>query len=255
MEGLVYQNGQILDKAGAQVDEDAPLQIRGKACPYVSRGGLKLEKALRCFHIDVRGFACVDIGASTGGFTDVLLQNGARRVYAVDVGYGQLDWKLRSDPRVVCLEKVNFRYLDPATVPEKLDFACCDVSFISIDKILPVAFALLKENAAMVSLIKPQFEAGREQVGKNGIVRDLRVHQSVLEKAIDCAHQAGFGVFGLDWSPIRGAKGNIEFLIALRKPAAGKAFADGPYPDPETLAQRAHRALEAGGEKTAKEEA
>jgi 23S rRNA (cytidine1920-2'-O)/16S rRNA (cytidine1409-2'-O)-methyltransferase len=226
MAGLVYIDGRLEDKAGAQVSEDADIEVRGEACPYVSRGGFKLEKALRFFGIPMEGKHCVDIGASTGGFTDVMLQSGAEKVYAVDVGYGQLDWKLRSDPRVVCMEKVNFRYLDPASMPEKLDFACCDVSFISISKILPVAAKLLKDEGEMVSLIKPQFEAGREQVGKNGIVRDAGVHREVIERAIAYAHDAGFGVFGLTYSPVRGAKGNIEFLIHLKKTTDGEAYTD-----------------------------
>ncbi len=238
MAGLVYIDGQIQDKPGAQVAEDAAIEVRGEACPYVSRGGFKLEKALRSFGLDMTGRHCVDIGASTGGFTDVMLQSGAEKVYAVDVGYGQLDWKLRNDPRVVCMEKVNFRYLDPASIPEKLDFACCDVSFISIGKILPVAAKLLKDGAEMVSLIKPQFEAGREQVGKHGIVREEAVHREVIEKAIGYAHEAGFSVHGLDWSPVKGAKGNIEFLIYLRKNGE-----DGQYPDPAAVTAAAHREL------------
>ncbi len=240
MAGLVYIDGRIQDKAGAQVAEDAEIEVRGEACPYVSRGGFKLEKALKSFGIDMTGRNCVDIGASTGGFTDVMLQNGAEKVYAIDVGYGQLDWKLRSDPRVVCMEKVNFRYLDPASIPEKLDFACCDVSFISISKILPVAVKLLKEGAEMVSLIKPQFEAGREQVGKSGIVRDAAIHREVIEKAMRYAKEAGFSLHGLDWSPVTGAKGNIEFLIYLKKDGE-----DGDLPDTGSLVEQAHAALSA----------
>ncbi|MBR6025480.1 MAG: TlyA family RNA methyltransferase [Firmicutes bacterium] len=217
MAGLVFVDGQISDKPGNNVDVDAEITVKGDDCPYVSRGGLKLEKALKVFDIDVKGFHCIDIGASTGGFTDCLLQNGAEKVYSVDVGYGQLDYKLRSDSRVVCMEKINFRYLEEGDIPEKLDFACADVSFISLKHMFPVAYMLLKEGASFASLIKPQFEAGREQVGKHGIIKDASVHREVIEKVIGYANLSGFSVCGLSFSPITGGKGNIEFLIYLKK--------------------------------------
>jgi len=217
MAGLVFVDGQISDKAGNMVDEDLPILVKGSDCPYVSRGGFKLEKALKVFNIDVNGFHCVDIGASTGGFTDCLLQNGAEKVYSVDVGYNQLDYKLRVDPRVVCMEKTNFRYMEEDAIPEKLDFACADVSFISLKLMFPVASKLIKDKASLVCLIKPQFEAGREQVGKNGIIKDASVHKEVIEKVIEYAHENGLSVQALDYSPVTGAKGNIEFLAHLVK--------------------------------------
>lgn len=222
MAGLVFVNGQISDKPGTNVDVDAEITVKGDDCPYVSRGGLKLEKALKVFDIDVKGFHCIDIGASTGGFSDCLLKNGAELVYSVDVGYGQLDYRLRNDSRIVCMEKVNFRYLEEKDIPEKLDFACADVSFISLKHMFPVAFRLLKDDAALVSLIKPQFEAGREQVGKHGIVKDPAVHKEVIEKVMGYANLSGFSVCGLSFSPITGGKGNIEFLVYLRKLSAIK---------------------------------
>ncbi|MCI2048128.1 MAG: TlyA family RNA methyltransferase [Lachnospiraceae bacterium] len=243
MAGQVFVNGQREDKPGAVFDAaTAAVEVRGAALPYVSRGGLKLEKALRVFPIDLKGRTCLDIGASTGGFTDCMLQNGAVRVFAVDVGYGQLDWKLRSDPRVICMEKTNFRYLmpeglleaaaaarkstdaafrDPADLstgdPLLPDFASCDVSFISLSKILPTAFEVLQPDAEMVCLIKPQFEAGRARVGKHGVVRDPKVHEDVILDALGFANASHFEVAGLDWSPIRGPEGNIEYLMYLLK--------------------------------------
>ncbi len=224
MAGTVFVGGIKCDKAGTQVAEDAEIAVKGNDCPYVSRGGLKLEKALDAFGIDVSGFKCVDIGASTGGFTDCLLQRGAEKVWAVDVGYGQLDWKLRTDPRVVCVEKTNFRYMDPAVVGEKVDFACADVSFISLKHMFPVASALLHCGGLLVCLVKPQFEAGRESVGKNGIVRDPAVHLQVLQSVCGYANASGFSVLGADFSPVTGAKGNIEFLMELELCGTGCAM-------------------------------
>ena len=215
MSGAVYLNGQKADKPGMSVPADCVPELRGETLKYVSRGGLKLEKALRVFPVEVAGKTCIDCGASTGGFTDVLLQNGAAKVYAVDVGYGQLAWKLRQDPRVVNLERCNLRYLTAEQVPEPLDAAVMDVSFISIRLILPVIRQFLKPGADYICLIKPQFEAGREQVGKKGVVRDVAVHRSVIESCLNAAREAGYSVMGLDWSPIRGPEGNIEFLTWL----------------------------------------
>jgi 23S rRNA (cytidine1920-2'-O)/16S rRNA (cytidine1409-2'-O)-methyltransferase len=218
MAGSVYVDGQKEDKAGSVFDEEsAQIEVRGHALPYVSRGGLKLEKALKVFPITLTGKICMDIGASTGGFTDCMLQNGAAKVYSVDVGYGQLDWKLRQDDRVVCMEKTNFRYMTPEDIPDVLDFASVDVSFISLDKILTPAYALLKEQGEMVALIKPQFEAGREKVGKKGVVRDPKVHEEVISRVVRHADEVSFEVLDLSYSPIRGPEGNIEYLIHLKK--------------------------------------
>lgn len=218
MAGSVYVDGQKEDKAGSVFDEEsAQIEVRGHALPYVSRGGLKLEKALQVFPITLTDKICMDIGASTGGFTDCMLQNGAAKVYSVDVGYGQLDWKLRQDERVVCMEKTNFRYMTPEDIPDILDFASVDVSFISLDKILTPAYALLKEQGEMVALIKPQFEAGREKVGKKGVVRDPKVHEEVVSKIVRHADEVSFEVLDLSYSPIRGPEGNIEYLIHLKK--------------------------------------
>lgn len=218
MAGSVYVDGQKEDKAGSVFDEEsAQIEVRGHVLPYVSRGGLKLEKALKVFPITLTDKICMDIGASTGGFTDCMLQNGAAKVYSVDVGYGQLDWKLRQDERVVCMEKTNFRYMTPEDIPDMLDFASVDVSFISLDKILTPAYALLKEQGEMVALIKPQFEAGREKVGKKGVVRDPKVHEEVITKIVRHADEVSFEVLDLSYSPIRGPEGNIEYLIHLKK--------------------------------------
>ena len=223
MAGIVYVNHNKEDKAGASFDpEEAQIEVKGAAIPYVSRGGLKLEKALQVFPIDLTGRVCMDIGASTGGFTDCMLQNGASKVYAIDVGYGQLDWKLRSDPRVVCMEKTNFRYVKPEDLGEgpAPSFASVDVSFIGLDKILPAAMAILTQEGEMVCLIKPQFEAGRDKVGKKGVVRDRKVHEEVVRDVTAMASGLGFEILGLDYSPIRGPEGNIEYLMHLRKPGA-----------------------------------
>ena len=220
MSGNVYVNGQKEDKAGTTFDlTKCKLEVRGNTLKYVSRGGLKLEKAMQTWKFPLEGKTCMDVGASTGGFTDCMLQNGASRVYSVDVGHGQLDWKLRNDERVVCMEQTNFRYLKPEDVPEKLDFVSVDVSFISLTKILIPARNLLKVGGEMVCLIKPQFEAGREKVGKNGVVRELSTHREVIEKVIDFADLTGFSVMGLEYSPIKGPEGNIEYLVYLKKEA------------------------------------
>ena len=224
MAGIVYVNQNKEDKAGASFDpEEAQIEVRGAALPYVSRGGLKLEKALKVFPIDLTDRVCMDIGASTGGFTDCMLQNGAARVYSIDVGYGQLDWKLRSDPRVVCMEKTNFRYVKPEDLGDgpAPSFASVDVSFIGLDKILPAAMQILTPGAEMVCLIKPQFEAGRDKVGKKGVVRDRKVHEEVVRDVTAMAAGLGFEVLGLDYSPIRGPEGNIEYLMHLKKPEEG----------------------------------
>ena len=218
MSGNVYVNGEKEDKAGSMFElEGMRLEVRGAGQKYVSRGGLKLEKAVERWDLSLEGLTCMDIGASTGGFTDCMLQNGAVKVYAVDVGPGQLDWKLRTDPRVVCMEKTNFRYMTPGDIPEKLDFVSVDVSFISLTKILLPARNLLRDGGEMVCLIKPQFEAGREKVGKKGVVRDAAIHREVICKIVDFADSIGFSVLHLEYSPITGSKGNIEYLIHIRK--------------------------------------
>ncbi|MBO4514559.1 MAG: TlyA family RNA methyltransferase [Lachnospiraceae bacterium] len=220
MSGAVFVNGQREDKAGSTFDlTKCKLEVRGSTLKYVSRGGLKLEKAMQTWAFPLEGKTCMDVGASTGGFTDCMLQNGASRVYSVDVGHGQLDWKLRNDERVVCMEQTNFRYLTREDVPELLDFISVDVSFISLTKILIPARNLLKLGGEMVCLIKPQFEAGREKVGKNGVVRELSTHREVIEKVIDYASLIGFEVMGLEYSPIKGPEGNIEYLVYLKKNA------------------------------------
>jgi 23S rRNA (cytidine1920-2'-O)/16S rRNA (cytidine1409-2'-O)-methyltransferase len=218
MSGLVYVNDQKEDKAGAMFDESkVTLEVRGNTLKYVSRGGLKLEKAIDKFGVELMGKTCMDIGASTGGFTDCMLQNGAVKVYAVDVGHGQLAWKLRNDERVICMEKTNFRYMKPEDIGEELDFASVDVSFISLDKILGPAHELLKSDAQMVCLIKPQFEAGKEKVGKKGVVREPEIHREVIENVFTFTLAKGFEILHLDYSPIRGPEGNIEYLMHIRK--------------------------------------
>lgn len=217
MAGIVYVNNQKSDKAGTTVKPDDIIEVRGVALKYVSRGGLKLEKAVESFAIKLRDCICADIGASTGGFTDCMLQKGALKVYSIDVGYGQLAWKLRTDERVVNLERTNFRYVTAEQVPDKLDFASVDVSFISLSHILPVMQTLLKTGGKAVCLIKPQFEAGKENVGKKGVVRDKAVHISVIEKILTLAIENKFSVLGLDFSPIKGPEGNIEYLCYIEK--------------------------------------
>lgn len=217
MSGHAFVNGQRADKPGMQVSPDVNVEVKGTALPYVSRGGLKLEKALKVFPIDVNGKVCIDCGASTGGFTDVLLKNGAAKVYSVDVGYGQLAWSLRNDERVVNMERTNIRYISSEQIPEPLDICVMDLSFISVKLVLPAVCALLKDDAQLVCLIKPQFEAGREEVGKKGVVRDKAVHLSVIESVLSFAPTVGMTVMGLDFSPIKGPEGNREYLCYMKK--------------------------------------
>ena len=217
MAGIVFVNNQKSDKAGNTVKPDDIIEVRGETLKYVSRGGLKLEKAVESFNISLEGCVCADIGASTGGFTDCMLQNGAAQVYSIDVGYGQLAWKLRTDERVVNLERTNFRYVTREQVPDELDFASVDVSFISLYHIFPTLRTLLKEGGRAVCLIKPQFEAGRENVGKKGVVRDKSVHIAVIEKIIGLIAENNFSLLGLDFSPIKGPEGNIEYLCFIEK--------------------------------------
>jgi len=240
MTGNVFVDGNREDKAGTTFDEKVHIEIHGKQLKYVSRGGLKLEKALEVFPIVLDGKTCMDIGASTGGFTDCMLQNGAAKVYAIDVGTNQLDWKLRSDDRVICMEKTNFRYVTEEQVPEPIDFASVDVSFISLDKILPAARPLLAEDAEMVTLIKPQFEAGKEKVGKKGVVRDKAVHAEVVRKVIDVAKELGFTVLGLDFSPVKGPEGNIEYLLHIAK----NGQTGGASTDVDAVVDAAHEVLD-----------
>ncbi|MEG0942621.1 MAG: TlyA family RNA methyltransferase [Angelakisella sp.] len=217
MAGQVYVNNQKADKPGQPVDETDNIEVRGDTLQYVSRGGLKLEKSMQEFSLTLDGLTCADIGASTGGFTDCMLQNGAVRVYAVDVGYGQLAWKLRTDPRVINLERTNIRYVTEEQIPEPIDFISIDVSFISLGLVLPVAYKLLGDNCKVVCLVKPQFEAGREFVGKKGVVRELSTHLMVLEKVLKIADNLGLRALGLTFSPVKGPEGNIEYLLYLQK--------------------------------------
>ena len=242
MAGQVYVDGQKADKPGDTFSEDAAVEVRGKGLPYVSRGGLKLEKAMREFGLQLQGRTCMDIGASTGGFTDCMLQNGAQRVYSVDVGYGQLAWSLRTDPRVVNLERTNARYLTREQVPEEIDFFSVDVSFISLTLILPAVRPLLAEHGQAVCLIKPQFEAGREKVGKKCVVRDKAVYEEVIEKIRSFALENGFSVLGLTFSPVKGPEGNIEYLIYLERseaPSQGEQV-----PSAQQVVEESHRALD-----------
>lgn len=221
MAGNVYVDGQKEDKAGTKVAVNASLEVKGSQMKYVSRGGYKLEKAVDAFGISLEGKICLDIGASTGGFTDCMLQNGASKVYAIDVGYGQFAWKLRNDERVVCLEKTNVRYVTHEQVPDEGDFASIDVSFISLTKVLPAVLGVLGEKGQLVCLIKPQFEAGREKVGKKGVVRDINVHKEVIEMIANYVRAQNLGILGLSFSPIKGPEGNIEYLIYLDKSQTG----------------------------------
>ena len=217
MSGIVYVDGQKEDKAGTTFPEDVQIEVRGHTLPYVSRGGLKLEKALKCFDVSVEGKVCTDVGSSTGGFTDCMLQNGAVKVFAIDVGRGQLDWKLRQDDRVVCMEKTNIRYVKPEDLGEPIDFSSIDVSFISLTKVLGPIRDYLTEKGQIVALIKPQFEAGREKVGKKGVVREKSTHLEVISQIISYALSIGFRVLDLTSSPIKGPEGNIEYLVHLEK--------------------------------------
>ena len=245
MAGSVFVQGQREDKAGAMFDPaKAQISVKDSSLKYVSRGGYKLEKAMEEFPLALTGLVCMDIGASTGGFTDCMLQNGAAKVYAVDVGQGQLAWALRSDPRVVCMEKTNFRYLTRERIQDDLDFCSVDVSFISLTKILIPARKLLKAEGRMVCLIKPQFEAGREKVGKKGVVRDASVHREVIAKVLDFADLAGFAVRGLTFSPIKGPEGNIEYLVFLQKDARTAGM---EVPDTEQEAEEGLRSVQAAG--------
>ena len=212
MSGMVYVDGQKVDKAGMSFEENVVLEVRGASCPYVSRGGLKLEKALRDFGVNPEGYVCSDSGASTGGFTDCLLQQGASKVFAIDVGYGQLDWKIRSDPRVVVMERTNVRYVTPEQLGEPLDLSVVDVSFISLKIVLPVIKTFLKPTGQVLCLIKPQFEAGKDKVGKKGVVREPKTHIEVLDSFVELARSLNFNILGLTFSPVKGPEGNIEFL-------------------------------------------
>ncbi len=238
MSGIVYVNGQKVDKPGTPVDPEADIEVRGNALPYVSRGGFKLEKALKVFPVDPAGKVCIDCGASTGGFTDVLLKNGAAKVYAVDVGYGQLAWSLRTDERVVNLERTNVRYITEEQIPESLDLAVMDVSFISIKLVIPAVGKLLKDGADYICLIKPQFEAGKDEVGKKGVVRDPAVHLAVIRSFMEFVETSEFTLMGLDFSPIKGPEGNIEYLAWLKK---GRYEAR--LPEPEQLVRESHSVL------------
>ena len=241
MSGNVFVNGQREDKAGTTFEDDAIIEIKGHTLKYVSRGGLKLEKAIDVFGVDVDGLICMDVGSSTGGFTDCMLQNGAAKVYSIDVGRGQLDWKLRQDERVVCMEKTNIRYVTPEDIADKIQFSSIDVSFISLTKVLLPVRELLIDDGKVVCLIKPQFEAGREKVGKKGVVRDRKVHVEVIEKVMDYAAGIGFGILNLDFSPVKGPEGNIEYLIYLQKNKAGLVN-DGI--DPQKTVDEAYSILE-----------
>lgn len=241
MSGQVYVNGQKADKPGVSYEENVELEVRGAVCPYVSRGGLKLEKALRDFGVKPLDYVCSDSGASTGGFTDCLLQQGAKKVYAIDVGYGQLDWKIRSDPRVVVMERTNIRYVTPEQLGEPLDLSVIDVSFISLKIVLPAIKALLKPTGQVLCLIKPQFEAGKEKVGKKGVVRDKATHLEVLDSFVSLADSLEFKILGLTFSPVKGPEGNIEFLAHLSLDDVG-----GIRPDTLLVVDQAHEALDKG---------
>ena len=238
MSGQVYVQGQKADKPGMSFEETVDLEVRGAVCPYVSRGGLKLEKALRDFGVDPTGYVCSDSGASTGGFTDCLLQQGAKKVFAIDVGYGQLDWKIRSDPRVVVMERTNVRYVTPEQLGEPLDLSVIDVSFISLKIVLPVIKTFLKSTGQVLCLIKPQFEAGKDKVGKKGVVREPETHKEVLDNFVALTQEIGFTILGLTFSPVKGPEGNIEFLAHL-------TLNDRPgiIPDTQEVVAQAHQTL------------
>ena len=241
MSGIVYVDGQKEDKAGAMFEEESVIEIRGSTLRYVSRGGLKLEKAIAEFAIELEGLNCMDVGASTGGFTDCMLQNGAKKVYAVDVGYGQLDWKLRNDKRVTVFEKTNIRYLTADDIEDEIDMASIDVSFISLSKVLPAVHDLLSTEGFIIALIKPQFEAGREKVGKKGVVREKASHIEVIHKICEYADMQEFNMVNLSFSPIRGPEGNIEYLCELRKRNADRLYPSDE--DIENLVDKAHKEL------------
>lgn len=243
MAGSVYVNGQKEEKAGTMFPDTAKIEVRGNTLKYVSRGGLKLEKAMEQFAIKLEGKVCMDVGASTGGFTDCMLKNGAIQVYAVDVGHGQLDWGLRNDPRVVCMEKTNIRYVQPEDIEKPVEFASIDVSFISLTKVLLPVRNLLAADGQIVCLIKPQFEAGREKVGKKGVVRDASVHLEVIEKVMNYAEEQNFALLALDFSPIKGPEGNIEYLLHLQKKEAGEEMPK-PLFDFREIVKKAHDMLD-----------
>ena len=243
MAGQVYVNGQKSDKAGTDVSAEDTIEIRGETLKYVSRGGLKLEKAMAQFHLDLTGKICCDIGASTGGFSDCMLQNGAVKVYAIDVGYGQLAWTLRNDPRVVNLERTNIRYVTEEQVPDPIDFISIDVSFISLTLVLPVACRLLKDGACLVCLVKPQFEAGKGKVGKKGGVKEPEIHLEVIQKVVGFAEENGFCTVALDFSPIKGPEGNIEYLLCLQKGEGENRVTQEVM---EVVVAASHRELESG---------
>ena len=243
MSGIVYVDNIKEDKAGSTFDEKAQIEVRGNTLKYVSRGGLKLEKAMDCFGVSLAGKVAMDVGSSTGGFTDCMLQNGAVKVYSVDVGHGQLDWKLRNDERVVCMEKTNIRYVTPEDIEEPVDFSSIDVSFISLTKVLLPVRNLLSQDGQIVCLIKPQFEAGREKVGKKGVVRDPAVHKEVIEKVIVFAKEQYLQPLALDFSPIKGPEGNIEYLLYLQKKPEGTEMTDGDM-DVDAVVRQAHGTLD-----------
>ena len=243
MAGNVYVDGQKEDKAGTMFQETVKIEVRGNTLPYVSRGGLKLEKAMNHFGVELDGRVCMDVGASTGGFTDCMLQNGAVKVYSIDVGYGQLDWKLRNDPRVVCMEKTNIRYVVPEDLGEPADFSSIDVSFISLTKVLLPVRNLLTDEGEIVCLIKPQFEAGREKVGKKGVVREKNTHLEVIRKVMEFASEIGFEILNLEFSPIKGPEGNIEYLLHLQNHTDGQIRGEFPV-DEEAVVESAHQTLD-----------
>ncbi|MDO4268443.1 MAG: TlyA family RNA methyltransferase [Eubacteriales bacterium] len=246
MSGNVYVDGQKEDKAGSMFEDKVNIEVRGAALKYVSRGGLKLEKAMTHFDVELKGKVCMDVGSSTGGFTDCMLQNGAVKVYAVDVGHGQLDWKLRQDERVVCMEKTNIRYVTPEDIGDRIQFSSIDVSFISLTKVLGPVKALLTEDGQIVCLIKPQFEAGREKVGKKGVVREKSTHLEVIENVMEFAAGLGFEIRNLEFSPIRGPEGNIEYLLHLVNHREGEAFRS-RQTDAAAVVEEAHRTLSPAG--------
>ena len=243
MAGIVYVDDQKEDKAGSMFEETAKIEVRGSTLKYVSRGGLKLEKAMTHFGVTLDQKICMDVGASTGGFTDCMLQNGAVKVYAVDVGHGQLAWKLRNDPRVVCMEKTNIRYVTPEEIPDKIQFVSIDVSFISLTKVLGPVKALMEPDGQVVCLIKPQFEAGREKVGKKGVVRERSVHLEVIRMVAAFAGSIGFEALHLEFSPIKGPEGNIEYLLHLRNDAGGNVYENSSI-DAEEIVNQAHETLD-----------
>lgn len=245
MAGIVYVDGDKEDKAGTAFEENAAIEVRGNTLRYVSRGGLKLEKAMTHFGVTLEGKVCMDVGSSTGGFTDCMLQNGAVKVYAVDVGHGQLAWKLRNDERVVCMEKTNIRYVTPSDIGDRIEFSSIDVSFISLTKVLGPVKDLLTEDGEIVCLIKPQFEAGREKVGKKGVVREMSVHLEVIEEVIAYAVSIGFEVLHLEYSPIKGPEGNIEYLLHLKKHGL-REFQPEFSVDPQNTVMEAHQELNGG---------